>query len=44
LANVAAGALVLAVDGTGIGHPGMVAGSRTLSVPPRLTARDFDFF
>jgi hypothetical protein len=44
LANVAAGAIVLAAEGTGIGHPGMVAGSRTMAVPPRLSARDFDFF
>jgi hypothetical protein len=40
LANVAAGALVLAVDGASVGHPGLVGGQRTMRVPARMTFED----
>jgi hypothetical protein len=43
LANVAAGAIVLAAEPVS-GGSFLVAGPRTFSVPPRLTAHDLDVF
>jgi hypothetical protein len=44
LANVAAGALVLAAEPVGTGPPGLVGGQRTLSVPQRVAHEWGDVF